>query len=49
MRSRKNILLARDDVGKKRTNTKDLPAEDFVFGKLCPRDEVGVAGCKFVG
>ena len=28
-----NVLLVKDDVGKPKPNTRDLPRDDFAFGK----------------
>ena len=30
---RSNVLLAKDDVGRGKHTTRNLPAEDFAFGK----------------
>ena len=34
-----NVLLARDDVGKAKPSTRNLPAADFAFGKGNKFDE----------
>ena len=31
--SRKNVLLVKDDVGRPKPTTKNLPGEDFAFGR----------------
>ena len=31
--SRKNVLLVKDDVGMAKPTTKDLPGDDFAFGR----------------
>ena len=41
-----NILLQKDDVGKPKPTTRDLPQKDFVFGKGNIYDE-GAAEGKF--
>jgi len=37
-----NILILKDQVGKARRTTRDLPGEDFTYGRAIPRDPVGV-------
>ena len=41
-----NILILKDDVGKAKRSTRDLPHSEFVFGQKIPRDPVGVHQCK---
>lgn len=41
-----NILILKDDVGKAKRSTRDLPQDHFFFGKVIPRDPVGVQKCK---
>jgi hypothetical protein len=36
--NRKNLLLVKDDVGKSKPATRDLPPEGFTFGKADRRD-----------
>lgn len=36
---RTNVLLVKDDVGKAKPCTKNLPASDFAFGKMNKFDE----------
>jgi hypothetical protein len=43
MINRKNVLLVKDDVGKSKPATRDLPAEGFAFGKKVRADDEGVA------
>ena len=46
MRSSTNYLLARDDVGKPRPSTRDLPRGNHAFGYANKPDAVGVSGRK---
>ena len=46
MRSSTNYLLARDDVGKGKPSTRNLPGEMHSFGYRTKPDAVGVGGCK---
>ena len=39
--STKNRLLARDDVGKPKTSTVQLPGQHFSYGKPCNHDREG--------
>lgn len=41
-----NILILKDDVGKAKRSTRDLPGKNFNYGKAIPRDPVGVQNCK---
>ena len=34
----KNALLVKDDVGKAKPNTRDLPGEGFTYGKPDKKD-----------
>lgn len=43
----RNVLLIKDDVGKAKHSTRDLPQENHVFGLQVPRDPVGVSTRKF--
>ena len=47
MRSSTNILLAKDDVGKSKPSTRDLPQGNHIFGLPHKVDAVGVRGCKY--
>lgn len=38
-----NVLLVKDDVGKSKPTTRDLPGEGFAFGKSNEKDPEGVA------
>ena len=38
-----NVLLVKDDVGKSKPSTRDLPPESFSFGKSAGKDEEGAA------
>ena len=38
---RENMLLVRDDVGKAKPSTYNLPPADFAYGKALPRDKEG--------
>ena len=48
MRSSTNYLLTKDDVGKSKPATRDLPEYGFAFGAPNKPDPVGVGGCKFL-
>ena len=39
-----NVLLVKDDVGKAKPTTRNLPAEQFVFGKGNRFDESAADG-----
>ena len=39
----KNVLLLKDDVGRSKTSTRDLPQTGHVFGLKGTRDPVGVS------
>ena len=41
---RKNVLLAKDDVGRGKPTTRNLPAENFAFGKQNKFDESAADG-----
>ena len=43
-----NILILKDEVGKARRTTRDLPPKDFTYGRAIPRDPVGVQRCKLL-
>ena len=43
-----NVLLVKDDVGKSKRSTRDLPAEGHTFGLRGPRDPVGVSARKLL-
>ena len=43
MKETKNVLLAKDDVGKSKPITRDLPPEMFAYGKSEEKDIEGVA------
>ena len=38
MKSNTNYLLLKDDVGKPRPQTRDIPKGDFCFGKAVKKD-----------
>ena len=40
------MLLARDDVGRAKNSTRDLPQGDHTFGAKIVRDPIGVSECK---
>jgi hypothetical protein len=42
-----NVLLARDDIGRAKRSTRDLPQGDFTFGAKIQRDVFGVGSCNF--
>ena len=46
MRRAPNLLLVKDDIGKARPSTRDLPNPDFTYGLPGPTDEEGVGKCK---
>ena len=46
MFSKNNYLLAKDDVGRAKPTTKDLPEYGFRYGAPNKPDAVGVGGCK---
>lgn len=37
-----NILILKDDVGKSRRSTRDLPKTNFIYGRPIERDEFNV-------
>lgn len=41
-----NYLLMRDDVGKARPTTRELPKQNHAFGYSCVPDKEGVGACK---
>jgi len=43
LKETKNVLLVKDDVGKSKPVTRDLPTEAFAYGKSEERDPEGVA------
>lgn len=40
--SSNNVLIMKDDIGKSKPATRNLPAEGHCYGKAVPRDPVGV-------
>ena len=42
-----NILIIKDDIGKAKRSTRDLPPEGSAYGLVIPKDPVGVAQCKW--
>jgi hypothetical protein len=38
-----NVLLVKDDVGKSKPATRELPPETFAYGKSAGKDEEGAA------
>lgn len=38
-----NVLIIKDDIGKARRTTRDLPPEGSTYGLVVPKDPVGVA------
>ena len=45
--SSNNVLIMKDDIGKSKPATRNLPAEGHCYGKAIPRDPVGVQQRKF--
>jgi hypothetical protein len=45
--SKKNALLAKDDVGKGKPTTRKLPPEGYTFGKSDGKDHEGAAVGKY--
>lgn len=43
-----NVLLLKDDIGKSKRSTRDLPKEGHTFGLQGPRDPCGVGARKFL-
>ena len=41
LNKKKNTLLVKDDVGKAKPNTRDLPPDGFSFGKPDKKDPEG--------
>ena len=37
-----NVLILKDDIGRARRTTRDLPPSDFSYGLTIPKDPVGV-------
>ena len=48
MKDTKNVLLVKDDVGKSKGVTRDLPPEAFAYGKSEEKDVEGVAEGTFL-
>ena len=46
MRSASNCLLVKDDIGKSKPATRDIPQFGFAYGAPNKPDAVGVGGCK---
>jgi hypothetical protein len=46
--SAENVLLVKDDVGKCKPSTRDLPAENHAYGKNIEKDPEGVAESIFL-
>lgn len=42
-----NYMLMRDDVGKARPTTRDLPRGNHAFGYSCVPDKEGVGACNY--
>ena len=47
-RNRSNYLLLKDDVGKPRPNTRDLPKNQHAYGYFCKPDKEGVGARKIL-
>lgn len=45
-RNMKNYLLVKDDVGRSKPTTRDLPKGDHAFGHAAIPDKEGVGACK---
>ena len=43
LKDTKNSLLAKDDVGKSKPSTRDLPPNGFAYGKSAEPDPEGVS------
>ena len=43
----KNVLLVRDDIGRAKPPTRDLPPTSHTFGYITKPDAIGVGGRKF--
>ena len=37
-----NVLILKDDIGKSKRSTRNLPPVDFAYGLSIPKDPVGV-------
>jgi hypothetical protein len=37
-----NVLIIKDDIGKAKRTTRDLPPSDFTYGLVVAKDPVGV-------
>ena len=46
MRSKSNCLLTKDDIGKSKPATRDIPQFGFAYGAPNKPDAVGVGGRK---
>ncbi len=47
LKDTKNTLLVKDDVGRSKPSTRDLPPENFAYGKCAEPDAEGVAQGNF--
>ena len=47
IKNRSNYLLLKDDVGKARPSTRELPTFQHAYGYSCKPDKEGVGACKF--
>ena len=47
MRRAPNLLILKDDIGKARPSTRELPHPEFTYGLPGPTDEEGVGKCKY--
>lgn len=45
--SAQNVLILKDDVGRPKRTTRDLPPEQHTYGKTIPRDKYGVQQRKY--
>lgn len=46
IKNRSNYMLLKDDVGKARPTTRELPTHVHSYGYACKPDKEGVSACK---
>lgn len=46
IKNRSNYMLLKDDVGKARPSTRELPTDKHAYGYACKPDKEGVGACK---
>ncbi len=46
-KTQSNYLLVRDDIGRSKPSTRDLPLKQHSYGYACIPDKEGVGACKW--